>query len=142
MAINNNIKKLYEAVITNKEYENYNKFGNANILTIEKTIHNYFILLKNGTLLSIYSNSIKTLGRKIYDDDDEGNKIGKVEIKEQIIDVQCGKNHVLALSIDGSVYAWGESSPQVGHFGNDNESNDFFLPKKISYFEVKNSLKL
>ena len=142
MAINNSLKELKENDLINKEFENYNKFGLSNVLTIEKTNHNYFILLTNGTLLSIYDFSRRTLGREIEDGKEEENKIGKVEIKEKIIDVQCGKNHVLALTINGRIYAWGEmNSPQVGHgeFQENNEEDNYksYLPRVISLFEVK-----
>ena len=144
MAINNNILKLKD-IIGISEYENYNKFGLSNVLTIEKTKHNYFILLSNGILLSIFDIKINTLGRDISKLSDAEKTIGKVEIKEKVIDVQCGNDHVLALTINGNIYAWGEfNSPQVGQ--NVNQENEYhsnyqYLPRMISYFEVIYLLK-
>ncbi len=85
----------------------YEQFNHSFILTIEKTIYNYFILLKNGNLISIYDNNKSTIGRKINDDPKKLQKIGKVEIKERVIDIRCGEKHAIALTICGKVYTWG-----------------------------------
>lgn len=99
-----------KANLTNQlVYEKYEKFNHTNILTIEKTISNYFILLKNGSLLSILDKKAQTLGRTIRKDSQIDQTIGKVQIPERIVDVRCGERHALALTICGKIYAWGEN---------------------------------
>ena len=54
-----------------------------------------------------------TLGREFHKKKDEPLDkylIGKVDIKEKIIDLSCGNKHALALTINGRVYSWGENN--------------------------------
>ena len=146
----------------NAEYENYEQFNDSNILTIEKTEFNYFILLKNGVLLSILDNKLTTLGRKINLKSQIDQTIGKVEIKEKVVDVRCGNRHVLALTICGKVYSWGDYAYnqvnlkflffnfllliKLGHETVKMNSEDLreldielpaILPNRIKFFQVK-----
>jgi len=50
------------------------------------------------------------LGRSIRKDSKMDQSIGKVQISERIIDVRCGERHVLALTICGKVFAWGDNN--------------------------------
>lgn len=100
--------------------------------------------MKNGTLLSIYDGKTTTLGRDISKKTEIEKTIGRVEIKEKIIDVRCGNRHVLALTICGRVYSWGEpNAPQVTifylfkvGFGIHNDESENTKPRKIKVFEV------
>ncbi len=111
----NGINKILKDISSNNnDFEKYEQFNHSHILTIEKTDTNYFILLKNGNLLSIFDNNTATLGRDITNKSDNEKLIGKVQINEKIIDVRCGSRHVLALTVSGKVYSWGPgNSPQV-----------------------------
>jgi len=138
----------------NSKFEKYEQFSHSNILTIEKTFYNYFILLKNGTLISVLDKNIETLGRRIRQNSEIDQTIGKVEINEKVIDVRCGERHVLALTICGKIYSWGNNefgqvkityilnlyfSLKLGHKSiNDFEDEKLFkLPNRIKYFEVR-----
>jgi len=93
------------------EHEKYEQFNHSNILTIERTIDNYFILLKNGILVSLLDKKkSSTIGRKMRENSEINQSIGKVEIKEKVADVRCGDKHVLAITICGKIYSWGENS--------------------------------
>ena len=60
--------------------------------------------------MSIFDNKPNTLGRNIRKNSQIDQTIGKVQIPEKIIDVRCGEKHVLALTICGKIYAWGENN--------------------------------
>jgi alpha-tubulin suppressor-like RCC1 family protein len=78
----------------------------TNILTAESANKMVFILLRNGTLLS-FGESGEFLGKnKEY----KGNHIVIIGTPVKIVNISCGKEHILAKGINHKIYSWGSNS--------------------------------
>ncbi|KAJ3442385.1 regulator of chromosome condensation [Anaeramoeba flamelloides] len=72
-----------------------------------------------------------------------GESYEKLEIEEQITDIQSGTFHFLALSITGNVYSWGIRCLTYDHLGyNYKEKDDQLKPRIIPFFKDKQIVKI
>ena len=92
----------------NKDLYEFNPFYDPKspfILTIEVTEKGMFILLRNGLIIKLTSDSKKI--DSVYSNSKLNNTIS---IGTKIIDISCGKEHILARGRDCRVYSWGINS--------------------------------
>lgn len=113
---NNKYKDLiYEFRLVMKEGTNnknilteYNPNKMNDILIIENTNSTIFILLRNGTLISIGEQS-NTLGRRVVEAPLFKDKLAPIPFRKKIIDISCGKDHVMAKTEEFRIFSWGNN---------------------------------
>uniref|UniRef100_A0A1A9ZWR9 non-specific serine/threonine protein kinase n=1 Tax=Glossina pallidipes TaxID=7398 RepID=A0A1A9ZWR9_GLOPL len=96
------------------------------------------LLTQTGVILSCGDNSKYALGHndsKIYHSPKFIEKLEDIKIK----DIKAGLTHVLALSVEGSVYVWGTSSH--GALGLSELQTQQKTPQKILLSQAKNNVK-
>ncbi len=66
------------------------------------------------------------------------NGINKIQLKNEIIDICCGRFHTMALDFNGHIWSWGRgANGRLGH-GNKKHLN---IPRKINYF-IENAIQI
>lgn len=115
----------------------FNPYISNDILTMEYTNRTFYLLLKNGNVLS-------------YGEDSTG-KIVKADAKTEalyvprplkfslkIVDISCGNEHCLIRGDNYKVYSWGSNSyGQLGLFGFPmNPNSEKEEPVEIAFFLV------
>lgn len=105
----NELKLLLKESSRNKNILNdYNPYKLNDILVVTSTNHTIFVLLRNGTLISIGDYSY-TLGRKVVEAPLLKDKLSPIFFKRKIIDIACGKDHVLVKNEEFRLYTWGNN---------------------------------
>jgi alpha-tubulin suppressor-like RCC1 family protein len=86
----------------------YSSVENNDILTIQCTESNIFVLLNNGKIISWGKNNA-ALGRKCFDANVDSYipKFIKMEQKIKFVEISCGINYCLARGNNFVVYSWG-----------------------------------
>ena len=77
-------------------------------MLITSTEKNYFILLKNGRLLSWGENTF-SLGRKCKTSGNESSIPKEIELKIKLLDITCGSEHILVRNVHMEVFSWGKN---------------------------------
>jgi alpha-tubulin suppressor-like RCC1 family protein len=76
------------------------------ILVVESANKMFYLLVRNGTLIS-WGEPGEYLGRnKEY----RGNHIGIITTPVKIVNISCGKEHILAKGINHKIYSWGSNT--------------------------------
>src|SRR4051812_10489444 len=76
------------------------------ILMVEAANKMFFLLLRNGSLIS-WGESVEYLGKN---KDYKGNHITIINIPVRIVNISCGRDHILAKGINHKVYSWGSNA--------------------------------
>lgn len=116
----------------------YMPFAENDVLTVENTSKSIFMLLKNGTVISLKISNQG--GFKKYNENKNNFGIPQqVKFTVSVVDVVCGKDHCLAKGKNNKIYSWGSNSyGQLGLIGfPTNPNSEKGEPSEILALSVK-----
>jgi alpha-tubulin suppressor-like RCC1 family protein len=76
------------------------------ILMVECANKMFYLLIRNGTLIS-WGEPGEFLGKN---KDYRGNHIAIINTSVKIVNISCGREHILAKGINHKIYSWGSNS--------------------------------
>ena len=134
--------KRTEIQSTSKQEKNifgYSPFKDNDVLHVIYTVYNIIMLLKNGTCVSWGLNRM-TLGRRCTEANVDSYIPMAIKFPTKIVDIACGRNHVLTRGANFKVYSWGSNSHgQLGLSGFPvNSNSDKDEPSEIQTFQTIN----
>lgn len=95
----------------------YNPHENNSVMWVDSTKTSVIALTNKGTLCSWGENK-SSLGRRVIDSNMDCYTPMLIKCPNRIMDFNCGYNHVIALSVEGIVFSWGNNEfGQLGLIG-------------------------
>jgi alpha-tubulin suppressor-like RCC1 family protein len=116
-------------------------FGAVKIIQVAAGSAHSVALAEDGSVWTFGRNTYGNLGLGTHDDDVHAEP-RQVPGLSDVIDVACGKDHVLALDAGGRVWSWGlGQSGQLGH-GVSGDDADLDAPKEVALGEVSDPVRV